>query len=54
MVATTFQDIAEERMVRTHDTHGVSLLAGNRESRRSHIKNRGTGGARKQYHKLGH
>ena len=41
------------RMVMTHDSHGIPLLMGNREYRRSHIKNRGTSKP-KQFHKQGH
>lgn len=51
--AQTITELQMQRIVQTHDSHGIPLLMGNRAFRRSHIKNRGVGGKPKQYHKQG-
>lgn len=48
-----FQELVDQRMVATHDSHGIPLMMGNRAFRRSHIKNQGTSKP-KQFHKQGH
>lgn len=50
----SYAEALDKRMVQTHDKYGLSLSFGNRQARRNVIKNRGTGGKPKQYHKQGH
>ena len=51
--AADLKELYDTRMVKTHDSHGIPLMMGNRAFRRSHIKNRGTSKP-KQFHKQGH
>ncbi len=49
----TFKELVADRIVATHDSHGIPFLFGSRAERRKYIKNHGTS-TPKQYHKQGH